>query len=104
MRFIYLLTLSIVLVNFLLIDYRLKLAFFNNPRRTAIVILLSVLLLAVWDILGIKLGIFFEGPSWFTTGIFLLPHFPVEEVLFLINLSYISLVSYRFLEQKWQRT
>ena len=83
-----------------LIDWRYKLAFFHDRRRTIVAILVAVGLFSIWDILGIRLGIFFHGGSDLTLPIRLFPEFPLEELFFLALLTYSSLIVYRFIESK----
>ncbi len=83
-----------------LIDWRYKLAFFHDRRRTIVTILVAIGLFSIWDILGIRLGIFFHGGSDLTLPIRLFPEFPLEELFFLALLTYSSLIIYRFIESK----
>jgi lycopene cyclase domain-containing protein len=55
----------------------------------------------IWDILGIKFNIFFDGKSAYMLPIRLFPHFPVEEVFFLFLLVYVTLIVYRGAGKKW---
>lgn len=99
--------LAIILLSFVgmgIIDYRYKLAGAKNLRGTIAVVLVAVVFFVLWDILGIVLGIFFSGESKYMSGIYLAPDFPVEELFFLAFLSYFTLVTYLFLEQRWPRT
>lgn len=52
----------------------------------------SMIIFAIWDILGIINGIFFEGNSRYISGLNLLPDFPVEEIFFLTLFCYITLL------------
>ena len=58
--------------------------------------------LAVWDIFGISLGIFLSGHSPYMSGVYLFPEFPLEELFFLLFLSYFSLVVYRAGVKRWR--
>ena len=86
------------------LDYRHKLAFFHNRRRTLITLAVGVAVFTVWDIAGVALGIFFTGNSPYITGVMLGPEYPLEELVFLTFLCYFTLVIYRLLEEKWPRT
>lgn len=44
----------------------------------------------LWDILGIGLGVFFRGDSPYMTGIDVAPHLPMEELLFLFFLVWLT--------------
>lgn len=91
----YLLVLIISLAGLAFLDWRQKLAFFHDARRTTIVLVIAVLFFAVWDFAGIYLGIFWSGASPWMLGIYLAPEFPVEEVFFLLLLNYLALLLFR---------
>jgi len=48
----------------------------------------------VWDLIGIALGIFFRGDTANLSGLLLAPELPLEELFFLILLSYNALLVY----------
>lgn len=102
MMWFYLLALLIGIGGLLLIDRRLKLAFWHDKKRTAITIGVGMALFIVWDLLGISFGIFFKGGSEFALPFSLLPEFPVEELFFLFLLCYTALLLYLGLS-KWRR-
>lgn len=96
-----------ILVSFVcmgLIDWKYSLALFYDSRRTFVTLAVGVGVFIVWDILGINLDIFFSGHSPYMSGWYIVPDFPVEELLFLVFLCYFTLIVYRFGEKKWQRT
>lgn len=78
-----------------IIDWKYKLALFFDLKRALKTLLIMVSIFIVWDILGIKLKIFFSGTSKFDTGIMLGPQFPLEEIFFLTLLCYMALIVYR---------
>ena len=86
------------------LDKRFALALFHDARRTIITIAIGVAIFIAWDVLGIAMGIFFSGSSPYTTGLYLGPEFPVEELFFLTFLCYFTLIIYRLLERRWPRT
>lgn len=45
----------------------------------------------LWDLLGIGLDVFFRGDSPYMTGINLAPHLPMEELLFLFFLVWLTI-------------
>jgi lycopene cyclase domain-containing protein len=92
MHWTYLLSLLVVIGCLLLVDYRYKLGFFYNWRRTAITLAVGVVIFSLWDIIGIKLGIFFSGQSSYMSGLYLGPEYPLEELLFLFLLCFCSLL------------
>jgi lycopene cyclase domain-containing protein len=98
MQWVYLLSLIIVIVCLTLIDRRFRLAFFYDTKRTAQTLGLAVWLFIVWDIFGIKLGIFYHGDSSYTLPFRIIPQFPIEEIFFLFILSYTGLLIYRFVQ------
>lgn len=100
MEWLYLLALAISITGMAVIDWRYRLAFWHNRRRTVLTIGSAVAVFVIWDILGIALGIFFHGGSEFTLPYRLLPEFPIEEIFFLVLLCYCTLVIYRG-AQKW---
>jgi lycopene cyclase domain-containing protein len=55
-------------------------------------ILVPVTFFLIWDLAGISLGIFFRGNAPYLTGILLSEELPLEEVFFLILLSYSALL------------
>ena len=83
MSYAYLAVLLFSLTGLALIDYRYRLAFFENRMRAAAAVFLPVLFFLLWDAAGIVLGIFFRGQTAHLTGILLAPELPLEEPLFL---------------------
>ena len=61
----------------------------------------------MWDAFGIGLGVFFRGETPFMTGVLLAPELPVEELLFLIFLCWLTMNVYtgavRLLERRRER-
>ena len=100
MQWFYLVGLVIAISCLVLIDRKFKLAFFHNFKRTALTLAISIWLFIVWDIFGIKLGIFFHGGSAYTLPYRIIPEFPIEEVFFLFLLTYVALLIYRFVEKR----
>lgn len=93
----YLACLVISLSGLALADWRLRLAFFRDWRRSLRSLLPVYVLLLAWDVLGIGLGIFFIGDSRFDSGIVLAPELPLEEPFFLALLIYVTLIFYLLL-------
>lgn len=104
MMFLYLIGLIVAISCLVLIDYRYTLAFFYDRRRTAMTLMTAIGLFVIWDILGITLGIFFHGGSPFSLPFRLLPEFPIEELFFLLLLTYVTLIVYRFIEQQGSKS
>lgn len=104
MNYIYLSLLLFSLSGLGILDWRYRLAFFLDAGRTAITLLVCVIVFVIWDALGIALGIFYSGQSAYMSGWYLAPEFPVEEVLFLILLCYVTLLMYLIGARRWRRT
>ena len=66
MEWLYLTSLVFVIACLVLVDWRYKLAFFHDVRRTSLTLAIAIWLFIAWDVLGIKLGIFFHGGSAYT--------------------------------------
>ena len=100
MQWLYLVALLAILGCLTLIDYRYKLAFFHNAKRAGLTIGIAVWLFIVWDIFGIKFGIFLKGNSPYALPFEVIPHFPIEEIFFLGVLTYSALIIYRFASER----
>lgn len=96
MSYLYFLFLLTSLGCLLYADHTKKLAFFSEPRRSSLTVAASVLFFLMWDISGVALGIFATNPSY-VSGIYLVtPNLPVEELLFLTLISYVTLLIWRW--------
>lgn len=95
MKFAYLLSLVSVILLLLLVDRKMKLAFYDDAKRTIMTLATSIVLFLVWDVLGVWLGIFFPGDSAYILGIMVFPDVPLEELFFLFLLSYVTLIIWR---------
>ena len=58
MSFVYLAAILVSMVGMLGIDYKYRLAFFDDARATSIVLVFGLGIFSVWDLVGISLGIF----------------------------------------------
>jgi lycopene cyclase domain-containing protein len=76
----------------ILLDVRFRLVFARTPARSAIVLLIGLAFFIAWDAVGIGLGVFRHVDSRWASGIVLAPEFPLEELLFLVFLCYLTLV------------
>ena len=95
MSFLYLVALLTSLVGIGLLDFRHRLAFFGGAiLRSTVIIGVSVAFFLVWDVVGIATGVFFRGSGPWMTGVLLGPELPLEELFFLMVLTYSTLVSY----------
>jgi len=88
----YLISLLVTLGCLAIVDRRFRLFFWSAPRRAALVTVLGVAFFVAWDAAGIGLGIFLRGDSPAYLGWQLAPEFPVEELLFLTFLCYLTMV------------
>ena len=91
----YLAILLLSLAGMCAIDWRHKLAFFNDAQRTVSVLAIALAFFILWDVAGIGIGIFSNGDSPWMSGVYLAPHFPIEEIFFLLLLNYLALLLFR---------
>jgi len=84
----YLAFLLVSLGCMVLLDQRLRLFFWQDARRAAVVLAAGLVFFLAWDLAGIGLGIFFRGHNQ-TIGIELAPELPLEEPVFLLFLCYL---------------
>ena len=99
MSLLYLAALLIALTGMVLLDRRFRLFFWAAPRRAAVVLLVGIAFFVAWDLAGIHLGIFFRGETAFMTGLQIAPELPVEEILFLALLCYLTMNLYAALSR-----
>ena len=93
--FAYVAALAVSLAGMVVLDRKFRLFFWRDARRATIVLVAGVLFFLLWDLAGIGLGIFFRGAgSELMTGLLLAPELPVEEVLFLTLLCYLTMNVY----------
>jgi lycopene cyclase domain-containing protein len=97
--FSYLAVLLVSITGMVVLDRRFRLFFWVAPARAAMVLLLGVSVFLLWDGLGILLGVFFRGQTEFMTGVLLAPELPLEELFFLVLLSYLTMNVYGGLRQ-----
>ena len=98
----YLSLLVVSIVGMIVIDRRWKLALFHDWKRTLLTVGFGVGMFLIWDILGIQIGIFFIGNSPYDSGILLAPELPIEELLFLTLLCYLTLILYRGVDRGYR--
>lgn len=98
--FFYLFALLLSILGLVGIDKRHSLALFRYPLPTLVSISVAVIIFLMWDVIGISLGIFFRGSTIFLSGLLLGPELPVEELFFLILLSYNTLLAYQFFAKR----
>ncbi len=89
---LYLAALLVSFAGVVALDLRFGLALRARPRRTALVTMIGVAVFVVWDLVGITTGVFVRGDGPWYIGVELAPHLPVEEIVFLAFLSYLTCV------------
>lgn len=89
--FLYLGALLISITGLALLDFKHKLALSKSAGYLCH-ILIPVIFFIVWDIAGINSGIFFRGGAEHLLGVLVYEEMPLEEIFFLILLSYSSLL------------
>ncbi len=94
--YLYLIALLFSILGVGLLDWTHKVALFVDARATLLAVVVSVAVFLAWDLVGIANGIFFRGEAPHLSGILLAPELPLEELFFLILLSYNTLVVYRW--------
>lgn len=94
--FLYLTALLVSTVCMGLLDHRFRLVLWRATRgrawRGAVTVLIGVVFFLVWDLAAIAYGHYGAGGSPGMTGIMLAPELPLEEIVFITFLSYITLV------------
>ncbi len=94
MTFAYLAALLVSIAGLAALDFRYRVALFAEPVRTAATVGVAVAFFLVWDLVGVGLGIFFVGDAPYLSGLVIAPEVPIEEVFFLILLTYQTLLLY----------
>ncbi|QWL31022.1 lycopene cyclase domain-containing protein [Rathayibacter toxicus] len=100
MDILYLLVLVLSVTGMIVLDWRFRLFFWADARRAVIVLPVGVAFFLAWDLAGIGLGVFFRGHSPYVTGLQLAPELPIEEILFLTLLCYLTMDLYGFLSRR----
>ena len=89
---VYLLCLLTALACMVRRDRRFRLVLWRATRRGAIVLAAGVALFLAWDLAAIAAGHYRMGDSALMSGIELGPELPLEELVFLVFLCYVTLV------------
>lgn len=107
MSLVYLALLLVATGCLLLIDARFRLFFWQDAAAAAVVTVIGVGFLLVWDLAGIDLGIFLRGDAVIASGVLLAPELPIEEPVFLTFLVLCTMELYtgavRILEHRRER-
>lgn len=90
--FLYLAALLVSTGCMALLDRRFRLVLWRAPRAGAITVAIGIAFFLVWDLAAITSGHYAAGQSAGMTGIMLAPELPLEEIVFITFLSYLTLV------------
>lgn len=93
MSWVYLAALVLAALGIGAIDARWRLALFADAWRAIVAVGVGALVLLLIDLGGIASGNFRLGESEWMTGFEVLPHLPLEELVFIVFLAYVSLVA-----------
>jgi len=86
-----------------LLDHRFRLVFWSDARRATVVLSIGVTVFLLWDLAAIGAGFYHRGQSPAMTGILLAPELPLEELVFIIFLCYLTLVLHGLLGRRPRR-
>jgi lycopene cyclase domain-containing protein len=90
--FLYLAALLVSTGCMALLDHRFRLVLWHAPRAGAITVALGIAFFLAWDLAAIASQHYAAGQSEGMTGIMLAPELPLEEIVFITFLSYLTLV------------
>jgi lycopene cyclase domain-containing protein len=91
-RYGYFLLLLVSLTCLVFADIKYRIALRVSPRRTLITIGLSVIVFLLWDIVGLASHVFATNPRYVIGLNLVTPNLPIEEVLLLSVISYVTLL------------
>lgn len=97
---IYLGAILFSLAGMIAIDIKYRLPLRTAPGRTVLAVALGTAFFLAWDVVGIVTGVFVKGDSPLFVGIDLAPHLPLEEIFFLIFLSYLTIVLWSVFDRR----
>ncbi|WP_166848604.1 lycopene cyclase domain-containing protein [Isoptericola sp. BMS4] len=92
MRWLYLACLLVSVAGTAAVDRRWRLFAFATPRRAAVTVACGVVFFLLADLAAIALGFYGRGGGAALSGIEVLPHLPIEEVVFVTFLCYLTMV------------
>lgn len=75
-----------------LLDARFRLVLWRDTFRSLAVLVVGIVVFLLWDLVAIAQGFYHRGQSEAMTGVMLAPELPVEELLFITFLCYVTLV------------
>lgn len=91
-HFGYIVVLLMSWFGLLALDWRRRLALWRYPKAAAITIGVGVVGFGLWDISGLALHIFSTNQRYVTGWHVVSPNVPIEEIIFLGLLSYVTLL------------
>ena len=91
----YLLILVLSLSGLGLADWRYKLVVFDNSKAALASIALLTGFFLCWDVVGLWLEIFSTNQAYVSGLYIVTPNLPIEEILFLVLLNYVTLICYQ---------
>ncbi len=103
MNWVYLAALLLSMLGVGLLDWRYQLVLFRAPLRAVVVVAVGLAVLLAWDFVGISAGVFIRGDGPWLLGWDLANQLPVEEPVFLLFLSYLTLALYAGALHWWER-
>jgi lycopene cyclase domain-containing protein len=75
-----------------LLDHRFRLVLWRAPRRGLLALAVGIAFFLAWDLAAIASGHYAAGHGAAMTGIMLAPELPLEEIVFITFLCYLTLV------------
>jgi lycopene cyclase domain-containing protein len=99
MQWSYLSTLVLALACVGLVDRRWRLVLWFDLRRGVAVVAAGAVFFLGWDLLALHQGFYRRGDGEVTTGMQISRDLPVEEVFFVLFLSYLTLVLHRLVDR-----
>ncbi|MEN0130174.1 MAG: lycopene cyclase domain-containing protein [Brevundimonas sp.] len=92
MRGAYLAVELLALAGVVAVDARMRLFMWADARRATVVLAVGIVFFLVWDAIAIHAGFYGRGFGSSMLGVELAPHLPVEEVVFVAFLSYVTML------------
>ncbi|NUL45762.1 lycopene cyclase domain-containing protein [Cellulosimicrobium funkei] len=90
--YLYLITLLVSTGCMALLDHRFRLVLWRAPRAGVITVAVGFAFFLAWDLAAIASQHYAAGQSEGMTDIMLAPELPLEEIVFITFLSYLTLV------------
>ena len=75
-----------------LVDHRWRLFLFRRPGRALVVLAAGFVWFLVWDLVAIGFDLYSRGESQAMTGVEVAHELPIEELFFIVFLSYLTMV------------